>query len=100
MWRRSDRPEESGWKQQRELAQQDKPEGHVDGITANRKDSVYRFKLEGQDRHWRAAVNELRVEYSNRSPGPDRFRVIACNNSGVWKEAGDSLEFSIDPAYY
>jgi signal transduction histidine kinase len=26
--------------------------------------------------------------------------VIACNNSGVWNEQGDSLEFSIAPAYY
>jgi signal transduction histidine kinase len=26
--------------------------------------------------------------------------VIASNNSGVWNEQGDSLEFSIDPAYY
>ena len=26
--------------------------------------------------------------------------MIACNNSGVWNEQGDSLEFSIAPAYY
>ena len=25
---------------------------------------------------------------------------MACNNSGVWNEAGDTLEFSIAPAYY
>ena len=24
----------------------------------------------------------------------------ACNNSGVWNEAGASFDFSIDPAYY
>ena len=27
------------------------------------------------------------------------FRVIACNNSGVWNETGASLSFSIAPAY-
>ena len=26
--------------------------------------------------------------------------MIACNNSGVWNEAGESLDFSIAPAYY
>jgi len=60
----------------------------------------YRFKLEGHDRDWRAAVNELRVEYTNLPPGTYRFRVIASNNSGVWNETGDSLEFSVAPAYY
>ena len=29
-----------------------------------------------------------------------RFRVAACNNSGVWNEAGTFLDFSIAPAYY
>src|SRR5262249_5916780 len=29
-----------------------------------------------------------------------RFRVMACNNSGVWNEAGTLLDFSVAPAYY
>ena len=45
-------------------------------------------------------VNDRDVQYSNLGPGTYRFRVIACNNSGVWNEQGDSLEFSIAPAYY
>ncbi len=60
----------------------------------------FKYKLEGQDREWREVANERRVEYSNLPPGPYRFRVIASNNSGVWNEQGDTLEFSIDPAYY
>ncbi|MBV8569159.1 MAG: sensor histidine kinase, partial [Acidobacteriaceae bacterium] len=28
------------------------------------------------------------------------FRVVACNNSGLWNKTGDTLEFSIAPAYY
>src|SRR5208337_8519 len=60
----------------------------------------YRFKLEGWDRDWREAVNELRVEYSNLPPKHYTFRVIACNNSGVWNQQGDTVEFSIAPAYY
>ena len=38
--------------------------------------------------------------YTNLSPGKYRFRVAACNNSGVWNEAGTFLDFSITPAYY
>jgi ligand-binding sensor domain-containing protein/signal transduction histidine kinase len=60
----------------------------------------FRFKLEGQDEHWREVVNDRRVQYSNLSPRTYRFRVIACNNSGLWNEAGAALDFSIDPAYY
>jgi signal transduction histidine kinase/DNA-binding NarL/FixJ family response regulator len=60
----------------------------------------FRFKLEGQDPNWREVVNERKVQYSNLAPGTYRFRVIACNNSGVWNEQGDVLEFSIAPAYY
>jgi signal transduction histidine kinase len=60
----------------------------------------YRFKVEGWDSDWREAVNELRLEYSNLPPRQYRLRVIACNNSGVWNETGDTLEFSIAPAYY
>ncbi len=60
----------------------------------------FKYKLEGQDSDWREVVNDREVQYSNLTPGPYRFRVIACNNSGVWNEQGDTLEFSIAPAYY
>jgi PAS domain S-box-containing protein len=60
----------------------------------------FRFKLEGQDRDWREVVNDRQVQYSNLAPGNYRFRVMACNNSGVWNEAGTFLDFSIAPAYY
>ncbi len=60
----------------------------------------FKYKLEGQDSDWREVIDDRQVQYSNLAPGPYRFRVIACNNSGVWNEQGDSLEFSIAPAYY
>jgi signal transduction histidine kinase/streptogramin lyase len=60
----------------------------------------FRFKLEGQDRDWREVVNDRQVEYTNLGPGGYRFRVTACNNSGVWNEAGTFLDFSVAPAYY
>jgi signal transduction histidine kinase/ligand-binding sensor domain-containing protein len=60
----------------------------------------FRYKLEGQDPDWREVVNERRAEYSNLRPRNYRFRVMASNNSGVWNEAGASLDFSVAPAYY
>ena len=60
----------------------------------------FKYMLEGQDPDWKEVINDRDVEYSNLPPRKYRFRVIACNNSGVWNETGDSLEFSIDPAYY
>jgi len=60
----------------------------------------FKYKLEGQDSDWREVVNDREVQYSNLRPGPYRFRVVAANNSGVWNEQGDALEFSVLPAYY
>jgi signal transduction histidine kinase/ligand-binding sensor domain-containing protein len=60
----------------------------------------FKYKLEGQDREWREVVNDREVQYSNLAPGTYRFRVIASNNSGVWNLQGDTLEFSVAPAYY
>jgi signal transduction histidine kinase len=60
----------------------------------------FKYRLEGQDPDWREVVNDRDVQYSNLSPGTYRFRVIASNNSGIWNEQGDTLEFSIAPAYY
>ena len=60
----------------------------------------FRYKLEGQDPDWKEVVNDREVQYSNLAPRNYRFRVLACNNSGLWNEAGDFLDFSIAPAYY
>jgi PAS domain S-box-containing protein len=60
----------------------------------------FRYKLEGYDREWQNPEARRQAFYSNLRPGNYRFHVIACNNTGVWNEAGDVLEFSIAPAYY
>jgi signal transduction histidine kinase len=59
-----------------------------------------RVKLEGQDKGWRELVNQRHVNYTNLPPATYRFRVMACNNSGVWNEEGASLEFVIPPMWY
>lgn len=60
----------------------------------------FRYKLEGQDADWTEVVNQRQVHYSNLGPHNYRFRVMACNNSGVWNETGASFDFSVAPAYY
>jgi signal transduction histidine kinase len=60
----------------------------------------FRYLLEGQDRDWKEVINDRQVQYSNLLPGSYRFRVVASNNSGVWNEAGATLEFSIAPAFH
>jgi signal transduction histidine kinase/ligand-binding sensor domain-containing protein len=68
-------------------------------LTAPEKNR-FKYKLEGYDRDWINAGNRRQAFYTNLGPRNYRFRVMASNNSGVWNEAGDSIEFSIAPAYY
>jgi ligand-binding sensor domain-containing protein len=60
----------------------------------------FKYKLEGYDSGWQYAGNRRQAFYTNLSPRNYRFRVTACNNSGVWNGTGDTLDFSIAPAYY
>ena len=60
----------------------------------------FRFRLEGYDQNWRDVGNRRQAFYTNLPPHKYTFRVQACNNSGVWNEAGSFLNFSIAPAYY
>jgi signal transduction histidine kinase len=60
----------------------------------------FRYKLEPRDRDWEDAGNRRQAFYNDLPPGSYRFCVTACNNSGVWNEAGAFLDFSIAPAYY
>lgn len=60
----------------------------------------FRYKLEGYDRDWQDAGNRRQAFYTNLRPGNYTFRVIACNNDGVWNETGAALSFYIKPAFY
>jgi ligand-binding sensor domain-containing protein/signal transduction histidine kinase len=60
----------------------------------------FRFKLEGLDSDWHDVGDRRQAIYTNLAPRRYRFRVLACNNSGVWNEAGASLEFSVLPTFY
>jgi len=61
---------------------------------------LFRYKLEGRDRDWQEAGDRRQVFYNDLDPGDYRFRVMACNNDGVWNETGTYIDFYITPAYY
>ena len=62
--------------------------------------TLFRYMLEGYDHDWQDAGKRRQAFYNNLPPGTYRFRVMACNNSGVWNESGTFLDFAIAPAYY
>jgi signal transduction histidine kinase/ligand-binding sensor domain-containing protein len=60
----------------------------------------FRYKLEGHDADWQDVGTRRQAFYGGLAPKQYRFRVMACNNDGVWNEAGAAWSFSIVPAYY
>ncbi|MEO6326691.1 MAG: two-component regulator propeller domain-containing protein [Thermoanaerobaculia bacterium] len=60
---------------------------------------IFRYRLEGLDRGWQEAGNRRTAIYTNPPPGTYRFRVVACNEDGIWNEQGASLELAIAPTF-
>lgn len=61
----------------------------------------FKFLLEGYDKAWTDAVTRRVAYYTNLPRGRHyRFRVIACNNAGVWNEVGAAAMFYLTPYYW
>ncbi len=60
----------------------------------------FRYRLGGRDNAWQEPGTRRQAFYNDLRPGQYRFRVIACNNDGVWNEAGASFSFFVTPAWY
>jgi len=60
----------------------------------------FRYKMEGRDAGWQEPGTRRQAFYTDLHPGKYRFRVIACNNDGLWSEEGATLDFSVAPAWY
>ncbi len=60
----------------------------------------FKYQLEGADPDWVDAGTRRVAYYNNIEPGRYRFRVQACNNDGVWNEAGTSLAFVLLPHFW
>jgi ligand-binding sensor domain-containing protein/signal transduction histidine kinase len=60
----------------------------------------FRYKLVGFDHDWIDAGSQRTAYYTNLPPRQYSFRVIACNNDGIWNETGVSLDFRLRPRFY
>ncbi len=54
----------------------------------------YRFILEGHEKNWHEWSNETFREYQ-LSPGHYTFKVMACNNDGVWNQESVTYSFEV-----
>ena len=60
----------------------------------------FKYKLEGFDSNWVEGGSRRIAYYTNLRPGSYTFRVIACNNDGVWNETGAAFGFYLKPYFY
>ena len=60
----------------------------------------FRYILEGWDKRWTEAGNRRVAHYHNLFSGDYTFKVMACNNDGVWNLEGASFSFKVLPHYY
>ena len=60
----------------------------------------FRYRLEDYESAWVEAGNTRVVRYPKLPPDDYRFRVIACNEDGVWNETGSSLAITVLPPFW
>ena len=64
------------------------------------KKVLFRYMLEGHDAGWVEPGTRRQAFYNDLPPSHYRFRVIACNNDGVWNNVGAAIDFTIAPAWF
>jgi hypothetical protein len=60
----------------------------------------FRYRLVGYDQGWKDAGIRRTALYTNIPPGKYVFKVVACNNDGVWNIDGASFSFELAPHFY
>lgn len=62
----------------------------------------FKYRLDGFDKDWIDAGTNAEAYYTNLAPGTYRFRVVACNNDGLWvpEEAAASTTIVVQPHFY
>jgi signal transduction histidine kinase/ligand-binding sensor domain-containing protein len=71
------------------------------GLNFTAPDGVrFRVELEGGDGKWQDIGPRREIGYGPLAPGDYRFRVLACNNDGIWDANGDLLRFTIMPYFH
>jgi signal transduction histidine kinase/ligand-binding sensor domain-containing protein len=60
----------------------------------------FRYRLEGFDEGWLDAGDARKAIYSRLPAAGYHFRVIACNQSGVWNEIGATVNLTVLPFFW
>lgn len=60
----------------------------------------FRYRLSHFDRKWIDTRTQYRATYPRLPAGEYEFRVIACNNAGVWNENGAVVGFVVAPFFW
>jgi PAS domain S-box-containing protein len=71
------------------------------GLSLAKSEKVrYQYRLEGMDKSWSPMGKERSATYRNLPPGEYVFKVIACNNDGLWNKRPATFLFEITPPYW
>jgi signal transduction histidine kinase/ligand-binding sensor domain-containing protein len=60
----------------------------------------FQYRLTGLDTEWVDAGTKRIIDYNYIPPGHYTFRVIACNNDGVWNDQGATIAFDVQPYFW
>jgi ligand-binding sensor domain-containing protein/signal transduction histidine kinase len=64
------------------------------------KEVRFKYRLEGRDTAWTKAADARVAHYPDVPPGHYYLRVAACNEDGIWNEAGSVLEVTVQPQFW
>jgi signal transduction histidine kinase/ligand-binding sensor domain-containing protein len=64
------------------------------------KKMQFKAILSGFDEKWSFLGNRREVYYTNLPPGEYIFKVIGCNNDGLWNLEGASITIVVEPFFY
>lgn len=74
----------------------EKFEFHYTGLSFRAPELVrFKYKLDGFDHDWVDAGTRRVAYYTNLPPGNYSFRVVGCNDDGVWNDTGAVISFSL-----
>jgi streptogramin lyase len=76
-------------------------EFHYTGLSFTAPKKVkFKYKLTGYNKKWIDAGTRRIAYYTSIPPGHYHFKVIACNNDGLWNETGAFFDFDLKPYFY
>ncbi|MGD1087729.1 MAG: two-component regulator propeller domain-containing protein [Verrucomicrobiota bacterium] len=71
------------------------------GLSLSAPDKVrFKYRLTGFETGWVDAGTKRAVDYNYIPPGDYSFQVTACNNDGVWNDAGTEIKFKVLPYFW